>query len=507
VARHAKSGSAEFEAAALPQDQPRTITQERAAVHASVPSGRLVSLPPDWLPRALIAGDAVIVVISLLLGYWYRHTLDPIKQQGGEALAFAPYVAAIPVVVLIYLLALAMNNQYHSWRGRTLAAVLVNLYTGIGLAAILMLAMIAIANLGLYFSRLTITYTILLSAVLLTAERYVLRQYETRLRRQGIGTERVLMVGTSPGSSMLIQRMNMFPQYGYQVVGVADDAKHSDQHFAGVPVVGSISELHSLIDELKINQVFLAIQDRDRLLKLIKLCEDQRIEFKIIPDLLEVMSTRVDVNAIDGVPLVGIRHNQLTGANAVIKRVIDVVVSAIVLLIVSPILLIVAALIKLTSPNGPVLFRQERIGMQRRPFIVYKFRTMIPDAEKQTGPMVAKPGDPRATPIGRFLRRTSLDELPQLFNILKGDMSLVGPRPQPTYFDEKYSVDVPRYLERQQVRPGLTGWAEVNDLRGAAPIVDRTLYDVYYVENWSLALDLKILMLTGLRLFFQRHAY
>ena len=503
MARHAKSGSAEVEAAPLP----RTIKEERAAVQASVPSGRLVSLPPDWLPRALIAGDAVIVVIALLLGYWYRHNLDPIKQQGGEALAFGPYVAAIPVVVLIYLLALAMNNQYHSWRGRTLAAVLVNLYTGIGLAAILMLAMIAIANLGLYFSRLTITYTILLSAVLLTAERYVLRQYETRMRRQGIGTERVLMVGTSPGSSMLIQRMNMFPQYGFQVVGVADDQKHSDEHFAGVPVVGSINELHGLVDELKINQVFLAIPDRDLLLKLIKLCEDQKIEFKIIPDLLEVMSTRVDVNAIDGVPLVGIRRNQLTGVNASVKRLIDIVVSAIALLILSPILLIVAALIKITSPNGPVLFRQERIGMHRRPFIVYKFRTMIPDAEKQTGPVVAKPGDPRATPVGRFLRRTSLDELPQLLNILKGDMSLVGPRPQPTFFDEKYRVDVPRYLERHQVRPGLTGWAEVNDLRGAAPIVDRTLYDVYYVENWSLALDLKILMLTGLRLFFQRHAY
>jgi exopolysaccharide biosynthesis polyprenyl glycosylphosphotransferase len=197
----------------------------------------------------------------------------------------------------------------------------------------------------------------------------------------------------------------------------------------------------------------------------------------------------------------------LRGINAVVKRLIDVVVSAIVLLVLSPIFLIVAALIKLTSPNGPVLFRQERIGMHRRPFIVYKFRTMIPDAEKETGPVVAKPGDPRTTWFGRFMRRTSIDEFPQLINILKGDMSLVGPRPQPTYFDEKYSSDVPRYLDRQHVRPGLTGWAEVNDLRGAAPITDRTLYDAYYVENWSLALDLKILLLTGLRLFFQRHAY
>jgi len=144
--------------------------------------------------------------------------------------------------------------------------------------------------------------------------------------------------------------------------------------------------------------------------------------------------------------------------------------------------------------------------MGRRPFVVYKFRTMIPDAEA-AGPKVALPGDPRATPFGRFMRKVSIDELPQLWNVLKGDMSLVGPRPQPTYFDEQYSADVPRYLERQVVRPGLTGWAEVNDLRGAAPIVDRTVYDVYYVENWSLVLDIKIIMLTALRLFFQRHAY
>jgi exopolysaccharide biosynthesis polyprenyl glycosylphosphotransferase len=219
------------------------------------------------------------------------------------------------------------------------------------------------------------------------------------------------------------------------------------------------------------------------------------------------MSTRVDVNAIDGVPLVGIRTNRLRGANAAVKRGIDVIVSGVGLVILSPLLLVVAALIKISSPGGPVIFRQERIGMHRRPFKVYKFRTMIPDAEAQTGPVVAKKGDPRTTALGRALRKTSIDELPQLMNIVRGDMSLVGPRPQPTYFDEKYSVDVPRYLERQQVRPGLTGWAEVNDLRGAAPIVDRTLYDVYYVENWSLALDLKIILLTGLRLFFQRHAY
>jgi exopolysaccharide biosynthesis polyprenyl glycosylphosphotransferase len=470
---------------------------------------RLVFLPPDWLPIALVVGDAVLVTVSLLVGYWYRHNLDPIRQEGGEALAFGPYLIAIPVLVVIYWIALGINQQYLSWRGRTLAGILLSLYAGVALAAILVLALIALFNLGVNFSRLTITYTILLSAVLLSAERYFLRQYETRLRRQGIGTERVLVVGTGRGSEMLIQRLSMFPQYGYSVVGVLDDTEHPANRYAGAPVVGKIGDLHALVDELHVDQAFLAIPggDRAELMKLIKLCEDQQIEFKIVPDLLDVMSTRVDVNAIDGVPLVGVRKNRLTGANAATKRVLDIIVSAIALVIASPVLLLVAVAVKLTSPRGPVLFRQERIGKDRNPFTVYKVRTMIPDAEKDTGPMVAKPGDPRATPIGRFLRKTSLDELPQLFNVLRGDMSLVGPRPQPTYFDEQYSVNVPRYLERQRVRPGLTGWAEVNDLRGAAPIVDRTMYDVYYVENWSLALDLKILLLTGLRLFFQRHAY
>ena len=509
MAQEAKGRPAPAEGASPPADSSNGQTSSEVAHPVAAPTGRLVFLPPDWLPIALVAGDAIIVAASVLLGYWYRHNLDPIRQEGGVALVFTPYVQAIPFVILLYWVALAINRQYNSWRGRTLAAIVLNLYAAIGLAAVLMLAVISLANLGTSFSRLTITYTVILSALLMTAERYVLRQYETRLRRQGIGTDRVLMVGTGAGSEMLIQRMNMFPQYGYHVVGVADDGGETSRVFAGVPVVGAIGDLHRLVDELKINQVFLAVPGGDRalLLRLIKLCEDQKIDFKIVPDLLDVMSTRVDVNAIDGVPLVGIRRNRLRGMNAVIKRALDIAVSAIALVIVSPILLMVALLVRVTSPGGPVLFRQERIGMNRRPFIVLKFRTMIPDAEGKTGPVVAKPGDPRATPVGRFLRRTSLDELPQLINIVRGDMSLVGPRPQPTYFDEKYRADVPRYLDRQQVRPGLTGWAEVNDLRGAAPIGDRTLYDAYYVENWSLALDLKILLLTALRLFFQRHAY
>jgi Undecaprenyl-phosphate glucose phosphotransferase len=466
------------------------------------------SLPADWLPLALLVGDALIVVVSVVGAYWYYVNLDPLRKAGGAALPFAPYVAALPVAVAIYLFSLAINHQYQSWRGRTLMDLVLGLYSGIGLAAVLILAAIALVNVGVEYSRLTITYAVLVSAVLMTTERYFLRQYETRLRRQGIGTEKVLLVGTGPGSEMLVRRMAMFPQYGYQVRGVLDDNRVTGSQFAGVPVVGRVDDLPSKARELGADQIFIAMADHDRgrVVHLIKQCEDQRLEFKVIPDLLDIISTRTEVNSLDGLPLVGVRRSRLTGMNSVVKRAIDVVISGIALIVLAIPLLLIALLIKITSPSGPIFFNQERIGMGRKPFVVHKFRTMIPDAEA-TGPKVAVPGDPRTTPFGRFMRKVSIDELPQLWNVLKGDMSLVGPRPQPTFFDERYSAEVPRYLERQQVRPGLTGWAEVNDLRGAAPIVDRTIYDVYYIENWSLVLDVKIVVLTALRLFFQRHAY
>ena len=488
---------------------PATPNAKPSSAQAAEQPHRLVVLPPDWLPLALLIGDAVIVAGSVVAAYWYYVNVDPLRRAAGAALPFAPYAAAMPVAIAIYLFSLAISHQYQSWRGRTLMDLVLGLYSGIGLAAVLILAAISLGNLGVDYSRLTITYAVLLTAVLMTIERYFLRQYETRLRRQGIGTEKVLLVGTGPGSEMLMRRMAMFPQYGFQVRGVLDDNRTMGSLFAGVPVVGRVDDLPSKARELGADQVFIAMADHDRgrVVYLIKQCEDQQLEFKVIPDLLDIMSTRTEVNSLDGLPLVGVRHSRLTGANSVLKRAIDIVVSAISLIILALPMLAVSLIVKITSSKGPMLFKQERIGMGRQPFVVYKFRTMIPDAEVVTGPTVALPGDPRTTAFGRFMRKLSIDELPQLWNVLRGDMSLVGPRPQPTFFDERYRTEVPRYLERQQVRPGLTGWAEVNDLRGAAPIVDRTVYDVYYIENWSLVLDIKIIMLTALRLFFQRHAY
>ncbi len=377
---------------------------------------------PNWLPLALVLGDALIAGISVILAYEYRYHLDRIPQVLKEPLAFGPYMAAIPFVAAMFLFALAVNQQYRSWRGRTLVDQLFAMGSGLALAGMLMLGGMSLYR-GFEYSRLTFVYTVVIAGLLMTVERYFLRQYETRLRRRGVGTERVLMVGTGTGSQLLIQRMAMFPQYGYQVSGVLDDRLEVGSSFAGAPVVGRIEDLRRMIPEMGVDQVFLAVPgaSNDELLHLVKACDDLQAEFKLVPDLLEVMSTRAAVDAIDGLPLIGIRRSRLRGAAALLKRGIDIIVSGIALVIASPFMLVIAILIKLTSPKGPVLFRQPRVGLHDKRFTVYKF------AEAETGPVVATPDDNRTTPVGRVLRRLSLDELPQLFNILRGDMSLVGP--------------------------------------------------------------------------------
>lgn len=484
----------------------------RPTDHAAIPPASAVPVAllrrPNWLPAVLVVGDALIAGASVILAYEYRYHLDRIPQVVKEPLAFGPYMAAAPIVAIMFLFALAINQQYRSWRGRTLVDQLFAMGSGIALAGMFMLAGMSLYR-GFEYSRLTFVYTLIIAGVVMTIERYLLRQYETRLRRRGIGTERVLMVGTGSGSELLIQRMGMFPQYGYHVTGVLDDRLEPGSAFAGAPVVGRIGDLRQLIPKMGIDQVFLAVPGatNEEILHLIKTCDDLRAEFKLVPDLLEVMSTRAAVDAIDGLPLIGIRRSRLRGPAAMLKRAIDIFVSGLALIIASPVMLIIALAIKLTSPGGPILFRQPRVGQHDKRFTVYKFRSMVPDAEAKTGPVVAAPDDDRCTPVGRVLRRLSLDELPQLFNILIGDMSLVGPRPMPIFLVERFSEEIPRYLERHQVRPGLTGWAQVNDLRGGEAFAERAMYDIYYVENWSLALDLKILILTAARVFFQRRAY
>ena len=351
-------------------------------------------------------------------------------------------------------------------------------------------------------------YTVLGSLILIGVNRIGLRQVIIRQPRRGIGTDRVLVVGTGTGSELLLHRMTMFPQYGYTVCGVLDDRLVPGSTFAGSTVLGPVGELPAQVKAQRVDQVFLALAGASHaeMLHLIKTCEDLQVDFRMLPDVFEIITTRVSADVVDGIPLVGVRRSQVEGVGLLVKRGFDLVLSLALLVFSSPLWVILAILIRISS-RGPVLYRQERVGLRGQVFTLLKFRSMVWDAEAETGPIFATRDDQRRTGVGGFMRRLSLDELPQLINIIRGEMSLVGPRPERPYFVERFGVEIPRYLERHQVRPGVTGWAQVNDLRGGTSIADRTIYDIYYIENWTLAFDIKILLLTVGRILFQRHAY
>jgi lipopolysaccharide/colanic/teichoic acid biosynthesis glycosyltransferase len=284
--------------------------------------------------------------------------------------------------------------------------------------------------------------------------------------------------------------MTMFPAYGFAVCGVVDDRLEVGSRFAGVPVVGRPKDLAGLVMELAVDRCILALPGarRERLIELMRQCEAQRIPYQLVPDLLDLLDTRARAESVDGVPLIGTRTLRMGSPAWALKRLIDVTVAWWGLVLLAPLLLLIAAVIRVTSPGAPALIRQERAGRFRRPFGAYAFRTSPP------GPNLA------AHAVGRLLRRTGLDALPQLLNVLQGDMSLVGPSPQPARLDERRGQELPRYPERGQVRPGLTGWAVANRVPGGARIEEQLAYDIYYIENWSLAMDLRIILLAALRL-------
>jgi exopolysaccharide biosynthesis polyprenyl glycosylphosphotransferase len=269
-----------------------------------------------------------------------------------------------------------------------------------------------------------------------------------------------------------------------------------------------MSSVPDLIKSHNIDVVLIALNEEEHsnLHNLVRDCQGLNVEMMMVPDILELMTSLVQIKHIEGIPFLGIKSPALSTWNSIIKRTFDLVLASSILFIASPFLLIIAILIKLDS-KGPIIYFQERIGLNGEVFRVIKFRSMRTDAEHATGPVWSKKHDSRATRIGKILRRLSLDELPQLINVIKGDMSVVGPRPERQHFVEQFKKEVPRYLERHRVRTGMTGWAQVNGLRGNASITERTKYDIYYIENWSLTFDLKIIFKTIHAVLFGNDAY
>lgn len=318
-------------------------------------------------------------------------------------------------------------------------------------------------------------------------------------RRRGI------IVGATSTGIQLAEKLARYRDWGVDLCGFIDEEREvGEEILPGLPVLGRIGDLEELFLNEKVHDLFitLPLKEYDRLLEIIKVANRHLASIRIVPDLLHFLSLRAELEHIEEIPIINLNDIPLKGWKAVTKRLLDIGISAAALFVLSPILFAAALLVKLTS-RGPLLYLQERVGIDGKAFRIYKFRTMVPDAEAATGPVWASAkNDPRTTPIGRVLRKYSIDELPQLANVLRGEMSLVGPRPERPYFVEKFRDDLPQYMLRHKVKAGMTGWAQVNGLRGNTSLKERLRYDLYYIENWSLALDAKILWMTVWRLGF-----
>uniref|UniRef100_UPI004055FE0D undecaprenyl-phosphate glucose phosphotransferase n=1 Tax=Acetatifactor sp. TaxID=1872090 RepID=UPI004055FE0D len=319
----------------------------------------------------------------------------------------------------------------------------------------------------------------------------------------------ILLVGYSRAAEEYIRRIVDNPQWGYVVCGILDEHVPAGTLYKGVKVLGSIGNLEYILPENKLDEIAitLSLQDYDYLEDIVGICEKSGVHTKFIPDYNSLIPTKPYTEDLMGLPVINIRHVPLTNTgNMVAKRIVDIAGSLLGIILTSPVMLVAAVLVKCSSP-GPIIFKQERVGLHNKPFYMYKFRSMeLQNAKEEKKAWTVK-NDPRVTGIGKILRKTSLDELPQLFNILKGDMSLVGPRPERPLFVEKFKEEIPRYMVKHQVRPGLTGWAQVNGLRGDTSIRKRIEYDIYYIENWTMGFDIKIIFMTFFTGFVNKNAY
>ena len=340
-------------------------------------------------------------------------------------------------------------------------------------------------------------------------ERLWIRAFLRSIRKKGYNQKHILLVGYSKAAEQYIDRIRQNPQWGYQVRGILDDNIARGTMYKGVKVIGSIGNLAYILPENKLDEIAitLGLEEYYKLGKIVAECEKSGVHTKFIPDYGNIIPTRPYTEDLMGLPVINIRYVPLSNTfNAMVKRMTDIVGSLICIVIFSPVMLVSAALVKATS-KGSLIFKQERVGLHNKPFWMYKFRTMYVQTEEEEKKGWTQKNDPRVTSVGKFLRKTSLDEFPQLFNVLKGDMSLVGPRPERPQYVEKFREEIPRYMIKHQVRPGMTGWAQVNGYRGDTSIKKRIEHDLYYIENWTLGLDIKILFLTVFKGFINKNAY
>lgn len=452
----------------------------------------------------------LIDVLMIALAFFFAYHLR-LRTEYAPAVNIPPfpsYLGVMGIQIVTVVIAFFFYRLYHRKRALSHIDEFYSLFTASSIGTIIAVAFsYFIFKNNPDYPRLMIVYTWVLTILLTTIARLTHARVQWALQARGIAEQRALIVGTGEVGQMIFNAIRRSPGLGYRVVGfLGNDAPARED--LGAPLLGTVKELSSLIKEHQVDEVIIALPEasHDEILPLISDCRQERVTIKVFPDVFQIIASEVSVADLGGLPLLTVRDIALRGWKLTLKRAMDLVVSAVGLVLLSPFMLLMALLVKLDS-KGPVFYAQERMGLDSVPFQMMKFRSMKEGAEDETGPVWATKEDPRCTRVGAFLRRFSLDELPQLMNIVLGEMSLVGPRPERPIFVEQFKQLVPRYMERHQEKAGITGWAQVNGLRGDTSIVERTKYDLYYIENWSILFDIKIVLKTFLLLFTERNAY
>ena len=433
--------------------------------------------------------DGLSVFCTLLLAFWVRFYLLP----GGEiSVPFREYVILGAVLIPIYLFSYASFGLYESFRRKRLYQELGRLLT-VNILDMFLLQSFLFAFKEVHFSRWTLIIFFLLNTAALGGKRILLRMLLRYYRQRGYNLKHVLIVGTGPMARRYLNKIRTNKELGYQAMGyVSDDA----DGWRGLVYLGGYQDLNRILEKFSPDEVVAAIpaEDFTKTPLVISACEKAGVKLSIIPFYAEYMPTNPEFDDLDGLPLLNIRHIPLDNwGNAFMKRAMDIVGSLVLIVLTSPIMLIAAIGVRLSSP-GPIIFSQERVGRNKKTFRMYKFRSMRVNDRQDTG--WSRDKDDRKTAFGSFIRKFSIDELPQFFNVLKGDMSLVGPRPEVPFYVEQFREEIPLYMVKHQVRPGITGWAQVNGLRGDTSIKDRIEHDIYYIEHWTVFFDIEIMFMT-----------
>ncbi|MGD8623721.1 MAG: undecaprenyl-phosphate glucose phosphotransferase [Anaerolineae bacterium] len=457
----------------------------------------------------LVVNDLLMAGLAFYLAYWLRQTVN--IPPAINIAPFGDYAGMLVIQIITMPTLYFFSRLYDVKRSMPRLDEFYRIFAATSIGTVVTIAFTTFlfknSALELDFPRVMVIYAWLLTVLLVTISRSLLVLVRNLGRRRGIWTDRLLIVGTGDVGRMILQKIRQMPRLGYEVVGFIDGDELNGREIMGVPVLGGIDDIPDLIKEYEAEEVIIGRPDLDHqeMLAIISRCERGQVGIKIFPDLFQIIATELSIGDLGGLPLLTVRDVALRGWKLTLKRTVDVVGSAVGLILLSPFLMLMAVAIKLDSP-GPVFYAQERMGLDARSFWCLKFRSMRTDAEKH-GPGWTTEDDPRITRLGKWLRRLSIDELPQLINVLVGDMSLVGPRPERPVYVEQFRRSIPRYMDRHREKAGMTGWAQVNGLRGDTSIAERTKYDLWYIENWSLWLDFKIILRTVFGLFGDGRAY